>query len=205
MTTLLIQNTVKNQFIYYNEKIIKIEDFLTVFNNVDKVSTIFVNVGPGSYTGIKQSIAFALGYKHVNSKVKIVPYSVFDLINFIHKGAENIFIYAWPRRIETITSKTKLKGYIKNKNRIYYGNLKDLKKNVSKDQKLGSRLIAYMPNIEIVKKQPKSFENAIVILPQQLEKLDVIKSFITKYQPRHTTLKPLYVNPVSITKSKKTL
>ena len=55
--------------------------------NVDKTFSIIVNIGPGSFSGIRISLAVAKGIK-ISKGAKLYGYKDTDLIDFNYKNIE---------------------------------------------------------------------------------------------------------------------
>lgn len=81
----------------YNEYMaqkIKAEDILGVIQsridgNFDKVEEILLNVGPGSFTGIRASMALVLGLT-ASKKINIIPFTTFDAMEYSKLTAKQI-------------------------------------------------------------------------------------------------------------------
>lgn len=72
----------------------------------------FINIGPGSYTGIRQGVSFALGLAVTKENIEIFQFTSFDLVSFVAKEERtNIFVQGLP----PIEIAFKSKGFGSNK------------------------------------------------------------------------------------------
>ena len=80
----------KNSKTNYEKMIILVNDFLNKKNlKIDDISTIYVNRGPGSFAGIRNSLSIVKGI-HLVKKIDYFCYSFDDFINEINIKYENI-------------------------------------------------------------------------------------------------------------------
>ena len=82
--------THENSKINYERLSILINDFLNKKNlNLDKVSQIYVNRGPGSFAGIRNSLSVVKAF-HLANKIDYYCYSFEDFTNENEVNYENI-------------------------------------------------------------------------------------------------------------------
>ena len=68
-----------------------IKDFLNTHNlNINDISKIYVNRGPGSFAGIRSSISIAKGY-HISQNIDYYCFSFLDFINLKSSIKNQIF------------------------------------------------------------------------------------------------------------------
>mgnify|MGYP001172436795 FL=1 len=80
----------KNSKTNYEKMIILVNDFLNKKNlKIDDISTIYVNRGPGSFAGIRNSLSMIKAFR-VAKKIDYFCYSFDDFINEINIKYENI-------------------------------------------------------------------------------------------------------------------
>ena len=80
----------KNSKTNYEKMIILVNDFLNKKNlKIDDISTIYVNRGPGSFAGIRNSLSMIKAFR-VTKKIDYFCYSFDDFINEINIKYENI-------------------------------------------------------------------------------------------------------------------
>lgn len=194
---MLLQTAIEPHFVFLNSKLHLTDDLLVTLKNLkfptSDEKTIYVNIGPGSYSGIRQGIAFVLGLSHIKKELKIIPYTSFDFVFASFDPQYTYFIYAWPRDPKRFSVETGVKGYCLKENQYSYCNQTELKK--------VKKLAIYVPNekiAEFIRSQTKADEVA-VIKPDKISSLEHINLFIRNFNtPR--PLEPLYINPVNITK-----
>lgn len=86
-----LEDDVYNRFEPEN---VKAEDILRlvknrVGENFDKVNNIYLNMGPGSFTGIRASMALVIGLV-AGKKINIIPFTTFDALEYTKLTAEKI-------------------------------------------------------------------------------------------------------------------
>ena len=59
----------------------------------EKVDNIFVNVGPGSFTGIRASLALVFGLS-MSGKQKIIPFTSFDMFEYNEVSGNRLHVVA---------------------------------------------------------------------------------------------------------------
>ena len=197
MPLIFIQNALNPNFIFSNGEFIKesIKEALEKIS-IDKNTVIFINKGPGSYTGIRLGIAFGMAISQLNAG-KVVTYTSFDFINFIAKKSKKnskcIFIQSWPRLERVALDAIEfadIKGYTKCGN-----NLKVMQLN-----KLPAESIVYIPSTDFISKNVEKLSKYHLVIPQQLLVEKNILDFANQFNPsKESALEPLYINPVAIT------
>jgi tRNA threonylcarbamoyladenosine biosynthesis protein TsaB len=70
---------------------------------IEDLDRILVNTGPGSFTGLRVSVSFALGLS-AGSNIKLVTYSSFDLLEFAHNNKQSV--YLMESKVDEFYSKT---------------------------------------------------------------------------------------------------
>jgi len=81
-----------------NSEVTKAEDILKLVKqklngeNIDEIDNIFINVGPGSFTGIRASLALCFGLTANKKKVKTIPFTSFDMIEYNKVSSDVIYI-----------------------------------------------------------------------------------------------------------------
>lgn len=90
----------KNNKISIQDKleVIKAEDILKLVKqklngkNIDEIDNIFINVGPGSFTGIRASLALCFGLTANKKNMKTVPFTSFDMVEYNKVSSDIIYI-----------------------------------------------------------------------------------------------------------------
>ncbi len=164
-----------------NEEEIAIgRDFYNKLKNLDfsfKDSKFYVCVGPGSYTGIRQTVAFFMGIQMVKN-IRLYTFTLFDYFKYVYK--------------KELKNKNKLiiNGFPFSINENYRGfglNIKTAEYFYYNDNAFCSDCFWVKNPADVIQK-------------------DKVFDFIKHAQQQNifkTNLEPLYINPVHITKSKK--
>ncbi len=187
----------------FNEIFDKIrEEFdLTVCNE------IFFNIGPGSYTGIRQTIAsvlgLVLGYVVKGKEdFKAYPFTSFDIIRYVTNTPKApLFIQALPpiERQETDIPIEEIKGFVNYKGQDLYMSFQEFRKKHKEGVLyLSERYVSDMANSYTLV-TPHDIDEEVFIgfiesLKNTRKGIDSL-SFFTK-------VSALYINPVNITKPK---
>jgi len=201
---LVIQTALMPQTLYYETEQEKgrvevCENFDEVFAllkdlNITKETEIYVNRGPGSYTGIRTGISYVLGLLHggLIQKSKIHSYTSFDLI----RAAENesdltipIYMKAWPRVPNGKLSGTK--GYFQDGDQIMHLEYESIQDRED--------VLFYTREEEITE---DNFSSDSGHQTSTALKEKNTYSTLIKIKELSTDLTPLYINPVNITKKK---
>ena len=82
----IVDSFEKNKYLSFPSQKIKAEDILRLVServggDFDKVERIFVNMGPGSFTGIRASMALVVGLV-AGKNIDIVPFTSFDALEY---------------------------------------------------------------------------------------------------------------------------
>ncbi len=189
MNKLVIQNVFHPFFIFDEaigllktyESFQELGTMLTDVEITDKTE-IIVNRGPGSYSGIRTSLAYVLGLEHGHliAQRNISTFTTFDFTMFI----QPLYFIAWPRN--TVNSIQDTKGYT----------LDDISKPI--------RYISGVEALEIPKIKMLAERSFILNseIPVQLFEDFVNPSHIKNFLNNSSLSKdrsPLYINPVFIT------
>jgi len=83
-----------DKYFEYQKVNVKAEDLLKVIqerlgNDMSEVEEIYINVGPGSFTGIRAGLALITGLT-VATKIKVIPFTTFDMFEYNKLTAKEI-------------------------------------------------------------------------------------------------------------------
>lgn len=159
-------------------------EVLTLVNDMEisSDSKLFINRGPGSYSGIRTGMAYGLGITQgkLIQKENLAYYTTFDLL----ATDQNVFLKAWPRIGGTLET---IKGY-------YFDR---------KAQDISYRELSSLTESSIILLEATEELN----LPKELHTIytqDIItKENLTQFLEKTTftaAMEPLYINPVNITR-----
>lgn len=154
---------------------------------IDSDTKIFVNRGPGSYTGIRTALTYVLGLMHggLISGKQVVPYTSFDLLSAVSGKNEPLFLKSWPRLANGLL--TGSKGYFKKGSEVAFVEYDVISTLPG--------LVIYTEETDITEALPSDtthIASTTIATEELLEKL--IASTI-ETQP----IDPLYINPVNAT------
>ena len=172
-------------------------------------STFYFCTGPGSYTGIRQTLSFALGLKlgfsiHNNSshnnttqtdQLNIKTFNLFDYLSFV-TNKQHIFI----------------NGFYKNSNMNSASGNEPGNKNIMSESlkgfaKINSRFLYITDSRELIE-QPNKYgikgaKNLIIVAnPYKYITCENVINFVNHFNNFSEELSPLYINPVNITSPK---
>jgi len=90
----IVDTLVDDVYNKYESQNVKAEEILRlvknrVGENFDNVKSIYLNMGPGSFTGIRASMALVLGLT-AGKKINIIPFTTFDALEYTKLTAEKI-------------------------------------------------------------------------------------------------------------------
>lgn len=179
MTVFIQQNEV--------EKIVTITDFPEFFSTMQNLeitgkTQIYINRGPGSYSGIRTGIAYVYGLLHggLIKMEQIHSFTSFQLISALSKK-EAIFIKSWPRIPNGTLAGSK--GYFNDHDVQNFIDITELKKS---------------SDIAIYSEEVLGETTPYMYLTSEI--LNNNETYLTLINFLHTsqtnTLDPLYINPV---------
>ncbi len=148
-------------------------DFFEIVEALDFSNTqdVYVCAGPGSYTGIRQTLSFGVGLS-VKDTYNIHVFNLFDFIKTL-TGYEDIIINGFSKKPFS-------RGFALIDNEYTYVNLTE-------------------SEIEKLKNENKTYLADDV---SSLFTCNNVTKFIQEFTGFSADIKPLYINPVNITKSK---
>lgn len=154
---------------------------------IEHDTKIFVNRGPGSYSGIRVGLAYTLGLIHsgVIKEENVFGYTSFDISKYFVSNNTGIFLKAWPRAITNLGS---IKGYIWKDNAVEYVNFADLS---------GTYTVLSEDSIEGMEGTKHT-----LVLHNGLAVPEVTTYFMQNIHTLTHDTSPLYGNPVNITTPK---
>ena len=169
---------------------------------------LFFNIGPGSYTGIRQAFGFALGTAAGKSKIRYFPFTSFHIVHFllgIQKADIPTFIQGLPPigRRKGRGERARVRGYANVGTRFLYTSLEEFLKKYknsavyidTNDRELTGLL---SPTTKVLTPQQahrikENIPNLVEFLTQRIAPINASKL---------AQVKPLYINPVNITTPK---
>lgn len=168
-----------------------VADFTELFaslneQNITSETTVFVNRGPGSYSGIRTGIAYVFGLMHAKllPELQICSYTSFDLIRAATNHDGPIFLKAWPR-VPT-NQLTTSKGYFSASHTEEQISYKEWEQ------------ISDLPALLAVGEEEITTTISYRRLPELLSDPVSFRQLIERAS-HSNSLEPLYINPVHIT------
>ena len=84
-------HTLQNKEVKYEELVLEIQKFIKKHNaNLDEKFSVIVNQGPGSFSGVRISLAIAKGLE-ISKKIRLYGYKSEDLNKFDLKNIDKLF------------------------------------------------------------------------------------------------------------------
>jgi len=169
-----------------------VQDFGEFFSAMAKLTltpetTIIVNRGPGSYSGIKTGISYVFGLLHGGSvtSAQIHSCTSFDLVRAATNHKAPIYLKAWPRLASKKLEESK--GYwspaTQTKQEFLYKTWEEISKT---------------PDLLSIGEEPIKTTHEYRIYAEILEDPVTFRGLIDSTTALSTSLEPLYINPVHI-------
>ncbi|MCC7304293.1 hypothetical protein IT418_02680 [bacterium] len=166
-----------------------VTDYSELFAAIEKIpftseTILLINRGPGSYTGIRTSIAYAYGLLHggLLTANHVFSYTSFDYVRAAttHKGP--IYLKSWPR-IKT-GKVDESRGYFEKEGEISYKTWEDV--HVEK-------------NLLVVSEENLTTQHECRTYEDLLHDAIGFRELANDHLTLSKSLEPLYINPVHIT------
>lgn len=129
----------------------KVEEIIDFFNNIpnfDSITKIYINLGPGSFTGSRIGLLYVRTIAQLNSKIEIFTTNTFDILKIQNpkKIFKKFFIFATKNKSYSLT-KNKMILYHKKAKKELEINYDSFLKNFSKNEKIFSKtdIVSLMP------------------------------------------------------------
>lgn len=89
----------------------KVEEIIKFFNNVPnlhKIEDIYINLGPGSFTGARIALLYVRTLAQLNNKIKIYTTNTYSLLSSLNKKffQRKFFIFATKNKSYLLTNKS---------------------------------------------------------------------------------------------------
>lgn len=169
-----------------------VHDFEEFFSEMAKIpitpnTTIIVNRGPGSYSGIRTGISYLYGLLHggiINSS-QIRSCTSFDVVRAAtsHNGA--IYLKAWPRMASGMLEKSK--GYWSSATHDKQEHAYKVWEEISK-----------IPDLLSIGEEPIKTKHEYRTYAEILDDPVTFRELVTAQTALSASLEPLYINPVHI-------
>ena len=127
-------------------KVESIVGFLKKQKNIQQIDEIYVNIGPGSFTGSRSSLLYIRTLAQINSKIKIFQTTTFNILKaqsrWVIFKRKKMFIeatktksYCWVNEEIKLVEKSKKEKEINYKHLInHFANYKNIFQEISVDQ-----------------------------------------------------------------------